>query len=229
MNPAQTIEEIDAHRQKEVLALVPYLDGALRRDVKSVAAALMADLEEYLKKQLEVVKAGGRILEGMHVLAAGDGAKKGVVIRDCGASNNEPYTVRWGDGEESGWLKPADIVLDEAAEERHKEKVKELEEKLEERQAQWFIETTLAGSVSVCGMVNGGNILQCASFSQEAALRRKSCAREGGRRRRRRRRSRRRRRRRKVEEEEVYASPGCFAHPGARTFWLGGVCKGRRA
>ena len=136
MNPAQTIEEIDAHRQKEVLALVPYLDGALRRDVKSVAAALMADLEEYLKKQLEVVKAGGRILEGMHVLAAGDGAKKGVVIRDCGASNNEPYTVRWGDGEESGWLKPADIVLDEAAEERHKEKVKELEEKLEERQAQ---------------------------------------------------------------------------------------------
>jgi ketosteroid isomerase-like protein len=46
LNPAQTIEEIDAHRQKEVLALVPYLDAALRRDVQSVAAALVADLEE---------------------------------------------------------------------------------------------------------------------------------------------------------------------------------------
>ena len=46
-NPAQTIEEIDAHRQKEVLALVPYIiDAALRRDVPSVAAALVADLEE---------------------------------------------------------------------------------------------------------------------------------------------------------------------------------------
>ena len=45
--PAQTIEEIDAHRQKEVLALVPYIiDAALRRDVPSVAAALVADLEE---------------------------------------------------------------------------------------------------------------------------------------------------------------------------------------
>ena len=107
---------------------MPYLDGALRRDVPLVADALVADFEEKVKEDLEVVKAGGRILEGMHVLAAGGGAKKGVVIRDCGASNNEPYTVRWGDGEESGWLKPADIVLDEAAEERHKEKVKELEE-----------------------------------------------------------------------------------------------------
>ena len=46
LNPAQTIEEIDAHRQKEVLALVPYLEAALRRDVASVAAALVADLEE---------------------------------------------------------------------------------------------------------------------------------------------------------------------------------------
>ena len=27
----------------------------------------------------------------------------------------------------------------------------------------------------------------------------------------------------------VYVAPGCSAHPGGRTFWLGGVCKGRRA
>ena len=27
----------------------------------------------------------------------------------------------------------------------------------------------------------------------------------------------------------VYVAPGCFAHPGGRAFWLGGVCKGRRA
>ena len=27
----------------------------------------------------------------------------------------------------------------------------------------------------------------------------------------------------------VYVAPGCFAHPGGRTFWLDGVCKGRRA
>jgi hypothetical protein len=40
------LEEIVAHRQKEVLALMPYLDGALRRDVPSVAAALVEDLEE---------------------------------------------------------------------------------------------------------------------------------------------------------------------------------------
>ena len=50
LNPAQTIEEIDAHRQKEVLALVPYLEAALRRDVASVAAALVADLEEDLEE-----------------------------------------------------------------------------------------------------------------------------------------------------------------------------------
>ena len=41
---SQTIEEIDAHRQKEVLALFPYLDGALRRDLPHVAEAVLADL-----------------------------------------------------------------------------------------------------------------------------------------------------------------------------------------
>jgi len=43
---SQTIEEIVAHRQKEVLAMLPYLDGTLRRDVPCVAAVLIADLEE---------------------------------------------------------------------------------------------------------------------------------------------------------------------------------------
>ena len=101
--PAQTIEEIDAHRQKEVLALFPYLDGALRRDLPPVAAAVLADLEK------------ARITKGMHVLAAGDRAKKGVVETDDRSSN--PYKVRWSHGELSDWLVPADIVLDEAAEE----------------------------------------------------------------------------------------------------------------
>ena len=100
----QTIEEIDAHRHKEVLALLPYLDGALRRDLPHVAAAVLADLEK------------ARITKGMHVLAAGDRAKKGVVETDDESVN--PYQVRWSDGELSKkWLYPADIVLDEAAEE----------------------------------------------------------------------------------------------------------------
>ena len=99
----QTIEEIDAHRHKEVLALLPYLDGALRRDLPHVAAAVLADLEK------------ARITKGMHVLAAGDRAKKGVVETDDGSSNLS-YGVRWSDGV-FNWLKSADIVLDEAAEE----------------------------------------------------------------------------------------------------------------
>ena len=48
---SQTLEEIVAHRQKEVLALVPYLDAALSRDMPSVAAALVADLEEDLEEE----------------------------------------------------------------------------------------------------------------------------------------------------------------------------------
>ena len=83
---------------------MPYLDGALRRDLPPVAAAVLADLEK------------ARFTKGMHVLAAGDRAKKGVVESSNPCSSN-PYKVRWGDGEKSGWLKPADIVLDEAAEE----------------------------------------------------------------------------------------------------------------
>ena len=85
--------------------MFPYLDGALRRDLPPVAAAVLADLE----------KEKARITKGMHVLAAGDRAKKGVVETDDRSSN--PYKVRWSHGELSGWLVPADIVLDEAAEE----------------------------------------------------------------------------------------------------------------
>ena len=77
--------------------MFPYLDGALRRDLPPVAAAVLADLEK------------ARITEGMHVLAAGDRAKKGVVEEDDGSS--DPYKVRWSDGELSDWLYPADIVL----------------------------------------------------------------------------------------------------------------------
>ena len=106
--PGQTIEEIDAHRQKEVLALFPYLDGALRRDLPPVAAAVLADLGIVLDKKA-FLKA--RITKGMHVLAAGDRAKKGVVEEDDRRS--QPYKVRWSDGELSYWLFPADIVLDE--------------------------------------------------------------------------------------------------------------------
>ena len=83
--------------------MFPYLDGALRRDLPPVAAAVLADLEK------------ARITKGMHVLAAGDRAKKGVVETDDGSRN--PYKVRWSHGELSDWLEPADIVLDEAAEE----------------------------------------------------------------------------------------------------------------
>ena len=86
--------------------MLPYLDGALRRDLPPVAAAVLADLE---KARIT------RITKGMHVLAAGDRAKKGVVETDDGSS--QPYKVRWSHGELSDWLEPADIVLDEAAEE----------------------------------------------------------------------------------------------------------------
>ena len=95
---------------------MPYLDGALRRDLPPVAAAVLADLEK-----VRITKV--RITKGMHVLAAGDRAKKGVVETDDGSSNpykvrsSNPYKVRWSHGELSDWLYPADIVLDEAAEE----------------------------------------------------------------------------------------------------------------
>ena len=61
-----------------------------------------------------------RILVGMHVLAAGDRAKKGVVERDVDkidhwTGNLTTSKVRWSDGELSDWLRPAEIVVDEAA------------------------------------------------------------------------------------------------------------------
>jgi len=52
---SQTIEEIVAHRQKEVLAMLPYLDGTLRRDVPRVAAVLIADLEEAAAANVDMV------------------------------------------------------------------------------------------------------------------------------------------------------------------------------
>ena len=130
------MEEIVAHRQHEVLAMLPYLDGDLRRDLPAFAAEVVADYEERLK---EVVRGEGRIILGMHVLAAGDRAKKGVVVSDEGAeyrdweNKHSPYTVRWDDDVatprsrlEHG-LKPADIVLDEAAAEGMKTKPKEVQ------------------------------------------------------------------------------------------------------
>ena len=89
---SQTIEEIVAHRQKEVLAMLPYLDGTLRRDLSLVAAAMVADHE----KAIEAMMAGGPIIGGLEgfgdfgrrtkfgmsvdtVLAAKDGDNKGVV------------------------------------------------------------------------------------------------------------------------------------------------------
>ena len=52
MSCAQTIEEIKGHRQKEILAMLPYLDGALRRDMLVLVEALAA----YLKEKAEEPK-----------------------------------------------------------------------------------------------------------------------------------------------------------------------------
>ena len=71
--PAQTIEEIDAHRQKEVLALLPYLDGALRRDLSYVAAAVLADLEKARMQEAaktKVVQVQTQILSDFETLCA---------------------------------------------------------------------------------------------------------------------------------------------------------------
>ena len=42
----QTIEEIKGHRQKEILAMLPYLKGALERDMPVFVEALAADFKE---------------------------------------------------------------------------------------------------------------------------------------------------------------------------------------
>ena len=105
--------------------MLPYLDGALRRDLPPVAAAVLADLEK------------ARITKGMHVLAAGDRAKKGVVETDDGDgwNHSDPYKVRWSDGELSNWLEPGDIVLDEAVEE-NKARLQEKKTKVVQVQTQ---------------------------------------------------------------------------------------------
>jgi len=43
---SQTIEEIKGHRQKEILAMLPYLKGALQRDMSVFVEALAADFKE---------------------------------------------------------------------------------------------------------------------------------------------------------------------------------------
>ena len=56
----------------------------------------------------------GRIGEGDHVLSADGPARKGVVEKDRGSGETEPYKVRWDDGEESDWLNSAAIVMEDA-------------------------------------------------------------------------------------------------------------------
>ena len=73
-----------------------------------------------VKSSIFTPRAGwGRIGQGMYVLAAGDRDKKGVVERDHGTGSRTPYRVRWSDGD-SDWLRPEDIVLDEAAAEENR-------------------------------------------------------------------------------------------------------------
>jgi hypothetical protein len=43
---SKTIEEIRGHRQKEILAMLPYLKGALQRDMAVLVEALAADFKE---------------------------------------------------------------------------------------------------------------------------------------------------------------------------------------
>jgi len=43
---SKTIEEIKGHRQKEILAMLPYLKGALQRDMPVLVEALAADFKE---------------------------------------------------------------------------------------------------------------------------------------------------------------------------------------
>jgi len=42
---SKTIEEIRGHRQKEILAMLPYLKGALQRDMSVLVEALAADFK----------------------------------------------------------------------------------------------------------------------------------------------------------------------------------------
>jgi ankyrin repeat protein len=65
---SQTIEEIKGHRQKEILAMLPYLDGALRRDMAVLVEALAADFREKAEeKKLDELTA--QILRDFDVLS----------------------------------------------------------------------------------------------------------------------------------------------------------------
>ena len=83
--------------------------------VKSSISTPLSEVKLYFSTPLSI----GRIGQGMHVLAAGDRTKKGVVERDHGTGHRMPYRVRWSNGD-SEWLHPADIVLDEAVAEENK-------------------------------------------------------------------------------------------------------------
>jgi len=58
---SQTIEEIKGHRQKEILAMLPYLEGALQRDMPVLVEALAADFKEKAEetqlKKLDAIEA----------------------------------------------------------------------------------------------------------------------------------------------------------------------------
>jgi hypothetical protein len=53
---SQTIEEIKGHRQKEILAMLPYLEDALQRDIPVLVEALAADLKKEKAKRTQLKK-----------------------------------------------------------------------------------------------------------------------------------------------------------------------------
>jgi hypothetical protein len=125
---SQTIEEINAHRQKEVLSLLPYLGNDLCRDLPAVVAALATDVEER--------ESAVRIEKGDCVQSAKDTCETGVVEVDDGHRFSRTYKVKWREGRLSGWLKPEDIVIDESLkdnEKRLRNRREEARKKIEEK------------------------------------------------------------------------------------------------
>ena len=53
---SQTIEKIKGHRQKEILVMLPYLDGALRSDMLVLVEALAAELKEKAEEETQLKK-----------------------------------------------------------------------------------------------------------------------------------------------------------------------------
>jgi hypothetical protein len=67
---SQTIEEIKGHRQKEILAMLPYLDDALRRDVTVFGNVLAAYLGKEGKKQEKLKELQAKIFSDFSTLSA---------------------------------------------------------------------------------------------------------------------------------------------------------------